>query len=110
MAGATATIGDILEDPTSIRSPYAMDKNESFTILKDFSFVLGGGGAGFSNSRKLWNWTYTPKHCHSITWDSGDTTGSLANMIDGNLAVYCMYEAAAVPTFTFYARGEYVDV
>lgn len=110
MAGAAPNVADILETPTNIRSPYSLNKNAAFTVLKDFTFMLAGATTGEREEYKLWNHTYTPKHCHAITWDQADTLGSLANMIDGNVTVFMMYAGSAAPTWSFYSRAEYIDV
>lgn len=113
MQGVALTGAAVLLDPTNIRSPYLEDKQRSFTVLKDFTFMLSGFNSGNKDTYKRWVWTYRPKHCHAIEWDTADTTGAIGAMLKGNLQLLIMYEqptgVASGPTCRTYSTAEWVD-
>ncbi len=110
---AALTGAALLQDPTNIRSPLIMDKQRSFSVIKDFTFKLAAFSSGDAASSKSWTWTYRPKHCHSIKWTQADTTGVIGNMLEGNLIVMVFHEqsgAVSVPSYNLYTRAEWTDV
>lgn len=110
---AALTGAALLQDPTNIRSPLIMDKQRSFSVIKDFTFKLAAFSSGDAASAKSWTWTYRPKHCHSIKWTQADTTGVIGNMLEGNLIVFVFHEqngAVSVPSYNLYTRAEWTDV
>lgn len=112
MSGAAATSSDILQTTTDIRSYYAQDKNESFTVLLDRKFEVTPVSTNDGKTRYTFEWNYRPKHCHSVQWVTGDTTGVIGNMIKGNINVKTMYESvgAIAPRIDFNSYLEYIDV
>jgi len=113
MQNAVLTGASVLSDPTNIRSPYLEDKQRSFTVLKDTTFTLSAFNSGNKDTLKRWVWNYNPKGCHSIKWDTADTTGAAASMLEGNLQIMVMYElpsgVASAPTVKTYSRAKWVD-
>lgn len=111
---AALTGAAVLQDPTNIKSPLLMDKQRSFTVLKDFTFRLSAFSSYEKDTYYRWVYTYRPKSCHSIKWTQADTTGVIGNMLEGNLQIMVMYEqptgAPSAPTTRFYSRSEWVDV
>lgn len=110
MAGAAPTSDDILQTTNDIRSFYAQNKNETFQILSDRTFIVTPLTTNDAQTRFVYDYVYKPKGCHSIKWVSGDTTGVIGNMILGNICIKTMYEGGTAPQLDFYVHGEYVDV
>jgi len=110
MNGAAIPIGQILEVTNNVRSPYSLNKADSFTVLFDRTYTLASTTSGSPSTYKHIKWTYRPRHCHEIRWTQADTTGALANMLHGNVAVYMMYEGASQPDHSSYFRAQYIDV
>lgn len=110
---AALTGAAVLVDPTNIRSDYIVDKQRSFTVLKDFTFKLSAFSSGDEHTTYRWNWTYRPKGCHKMTYTQADTTGVIGDVLGGNLQIMVMYEQTGVasgPTSACYYRCEWVDV
>lgn len=110
MQGAAPTSSDIIQTDTDIRSYYAQNRNEPMKILSDRTFFVTPLTTNDEKTRYQWDYVYTPKGCHSIKWVAGDTTGTIGNMILGNICVKTMYEGGTAPAIDFYIHGEYVDV
>jgi len=114
--GLVPVVTDILWDATNMRSG-VKDKREhtgltTFTILKEWNFTLQPPGVAGIDTKYL-NFTYRPKGCHSITWTDADTTGAAANVIDGHLCFYSMYEtfgAISAPVITIWQEFSFVDL
>lgn len=106
---AAASAADILQTTSDVRSFYAQDKNEQFTILLDKTFTVTPLTTNDSKTRFVWDYVYKPKGCHAIKWTAADTTGVIANCLYGNINVKTMFEGAVAPTLDFYVHGEYVD-
>lgn len=112
-SGSLPGVGTILDSNTNILSPMAsLTDNkiqESFTIVKELNFVLAPYGQAGASKKVMIN--YRPKGCHEVKYIGTDTTGGLANQIEGALAVYGYYNGSAVPTNTInYNMLEWVDV
>lgn len=110
MQGAVVPVGDILEVTTNIRSPGDTDNDAPFTVLKDKTFTLASFASGEKDSFKRINFIYRPKKCSVQRYLQASTTGTVADMIYGNITCYVMYQGATAPTFDYYSRAAWVDV
>jgi len=113
--GGSPPTTDILWDATDIRSGIR-DKREQvggvpFTILKEWNFTLQPPPVAGIDTKYL-NFEYRPKGCHSVTWTDADVGGLTANLIDGSLRLFGMYEtfgAAGAPMTNIWQEFSYVD-
>lgn len=115
-AGGFPLGSQILNTPTDIRSIklFPNDITEDYRILCEHSFKLSAA-SGMGLDRYDWSYTYVPKGCHKITWNDADTTGALANVTEGQILLYWMYEdgtflGANQPTCSINQLLEYTDV
>lgn len=112
-SGALPGVGTILDSNTNILSPMSsLTDNkiqEQFTVVKEINFVLAPYGQSGASRKIMIN--YRPKGCHEVKYIGTDTTGGLANQIEGALAVYGMFNGTTAPTNTVnYNMLEWVDV
>lgn len=110
MPGAVVPITDILQFSGDIRSPKALNNDQSYTVLKDVTFKLASLTGGETDSFKRIKWTYKPKKCHRLVYIQTGATGGITEMIQGNVSVYALYQGATAPTFDYYSRAEYADI
>lgn len=108
---ASTGVADVLEVPTDINSGYTMDPSYPHTILDDRIVNLGNSTVAPPANLHTYMFDYRPL-AHHVRYTTTDTTGALANIIEGYIQAYivCTLSTAAnYPTLTTYNRMEYVD-
>lgn len=106
LASTQLTAAQILQDPSSIISPYNMD-TEGYNVIYDKTFTLGLASA--DNATVPYLISYHPTS-HHIKWLNTDTTGAAAATVSGYIRVFAYTDVATTPpTLQSYTRLKYVD-
>lgn len=103
------TPAQLMQDPTNINSPYNTDL-EDVKVLCDKLVIVKpqySGQIATNKFRYKWNPSYNDGH---LKWTDSDTTGAVANQLQGILKVFVMSDQASnYPIFTTYCRAHFVD-
>lgn len=105
------TTADILEDPNSPNSEYTMDPSYPHTVLYDKTFCLGATLDATNSNLRNWEFDYRPLS-HHVRYTTTDTTGAIANCVEGAIVAYLIsgaFTAGNPPFMSVYQRMEYVD-
>lgn len=106
--GAPLTANQILQVVGNMRSPPALDRSETFKVIKEWDFTLSPQGA--EGDQKWLTFYHNPKSCEVTKWNQADVAGLQANNIKGLYQMFGMYQGAVAPTLDLYCRFSYVDI
>lgn len=114
-AGTTPPPSNILWAPGNIRSGF-MDKDETvvapnvpYSLVKAWDFHLDAPATG-GNDRRDIRFNYHPKKCHAVRWLDTDVAGAVANIFEGALVLYVMYDGSFAPSLNTWHEFSYIDV
>ncbi len=113
LPSTTPAASAILEDPVDPMSPINHEfYDQGFQLVFDEKILLSPGTSFTEGAAALYQKIWRPENVH-MTWLAGDTTGVQANLTQGGIYVYALYEdlttGIAPPRFRITSRLTFVD-
>jgi len=110
--GSVLGANQIIQNTSNMLATYLVNEGRGVQILRDETIVLGAAGTDTSLLYKNFGLSEQKhfKSCKPVRWSDTDTTGDIAQMLEGYLALYVMATGTSAISYTYWQVAEFVDV